>query len=143
MNIEVFQASLLPASARKPAAIRRACLAALRLERSKGRGELNVVFLDRRKMRRMNRMFLKHDHDTDVIAFRYDPATKGKDAPFGDVYISAYMARRQAKRLGHSVLEEVLTLAVHGTLHLLGYDDHSPRDRREMFARQDRVLGLN
>jgi len=140
MKIRVFHASLLPPSARKPAAIRAAVQAALKSERAKDCGELNVVFLDRRRMREMNRMFLSHGYDTDVIAFRYDPDRRNPDAPFGDVYISAYMARRQAKELKHSVLDEAQTLAVHGTLHLLGYDDHTLRQRRTMFKRQDQIL---
>lgn len=140
MKVQVFRAGLLPASARKPAAIRQAVLAALKIEKAKDRGELNVIILERKRMREMNRMFLSHGHDTDVIAFRYDPDRRKPDAPFGDVYISAYMACLQAKQLKHTVLEEVLTLAVHGTLHLLGYDDHTLRQRRAMFKRQDQIL---
>ena len=140
MKVQVFRAGLLPASARKPAAIRKAVLAALKAEKAKERGELNVIIVERRRMREMNRLFLSHGHDTDVIAFRYDPERRKTDVPFGDVYISAYMARRQAKELKHSILEEVLTLAVHGTLHLLGYDDHTLRQRRAMFKRQDQIL---
>jgi probable rRNA maturation factor len=140
VKVQVFHAGLLPPSARKPGAIRRAVLAALKSEKAKGRGELNVIILDRKRMREMNRMFLSHNHDTDVIAFRYDPNRRDPDSPFGDVYISAYMARLQAKQLKHSVLEEAQILAVHGTLHLLGYDDHTLRQRRTMFKRQDQIL---
>ena len=140
MIVRVFRAALLPASARRPAAIRKVCLAALRRERCRKTGELNVVFLERTAMRKMNSEFLNHRHDTDVIAFRYDGAPGGGDQPFGDVYISAYQARRQAKELGHPVLDEVLTLVVHGTLHLLGYDDHAPAARRLMFERQEQIL---
>ncbi len=140
MKVQVFRATLLPASARRPAAIRKAVRSALKLEKAAAAGELNVIFLDRGRMREMNRMFLSRGHDTDVIAFRYDPDRRNPEAPFGDVYISAYMARRQAKQLKHSVLREVLTLAVHGTLHLLGYDDHTLRERRTMFKRQDQIL---
>ncbi|MBI3553897.1 MAG: rRNA maturation RNase YbeY [Elusimicrobia bacterium] len=143
MTVRVFGANLLPASARKPSLVRKAVRAALKLEGVKARGELSLVFLDRRRMRELNRVFLKHDYDTDVIAFRYDDGRRSKDVPFGDVYISAHMARRQARELKHSVLDEALTLAVHGTLHLLGYDDRTERQRRKMFARQDRILRRN
>ena len=139
MTVRVFRSSLLPASARRPAAIRKAVLTALKFEKSKRRGELNVVFLDRRRMRELNQTYLKKDHDTDVIAFRYGDGSAA-EAPFGDVYISSYQARRQAAELKHSVLEETLTLAVHGTLHLLGYDDHTPRQRARMFKRQGEIL---
>lgn len=140
MIVRVFRAALLPASARKPAAIQKVCLAALRAEKCRAQGELNVIFLDRAAMRKMNRRYLDHGHDTDVIAFRYDDQESDGDRPFGDVYISAYQARRQAKELGHPVLDEVLTLAVHGTLHLLGYDDATPAQRRKMFGRQEQIL---
>jgi probable rRNA maturation factor len=140
MKVQVHGLSLLPATARKAAAIQRACRAALTLEKAKETGELNVIFMDRRPMRALNRRFLEHDYDTDVIAFRYSDELPSENPPFGDVYISAFMARRQAAELGHTVLDEVLTLAVHGTLHLLGWDDATPRQKKRMFARQDEIL---
>ncbi|MBI4057611.1 MAG: rRNA maturation RNase YbeY, partial [Elusimicrobia bacterium] len=60
--------------------------------------------------------------------------------PWGDIFISVDQARKQAKALGHSLLKEILTLAIHGILHLLGYRDHTPRDRRRMFHKQDQLL---
>lgn len=141
MKVAVFGASRLPPSARRPALVKRACALALRGEGAVGPGELNVVFLDRRKMLELNKRFLSHSHDTDVIAFRYDDEPPGGPSrPFGDVYVSAFQARRQAAQLGHSVLREALTLVVHGTLHLVGYDDATPRQRAAMFAEQDRIL---
>lgn len=99
------------------------------------------MFLDRRRMREMNRRFLGHDYDTDVISFSYPrPRRNAGDSPFGDVFVSAHMARRQAKSLGHSVLTEVLTLAVHGTLHLLGYTDASSLQKARMFRRQGSIV---
>ncbi|MBI4345547.1 MAG: rRNA maturation RNase YbeY, partial [Elusimicrobia bacterium] len=90
-------------------------------------------------MRRINRDYLGHDYDTDVIAFPYGGG-RADDAPFGDVFVSVDQAKAQAKELGHSLLTEALTLAVHGTLHLAGYRDGRPADRRRMFARQDRLV---
>ncbi len=83
----------------------------------------------------MNRRYLRHNYDTDVIAFGFDdPST------LGDIYISVYQARKQAAELGHGLLEELLTLAVHGTLHLVGYRDATPAQRKRMFSRQERIL---
>lgn len=135
MRIKVHGLALLPASARKPRAVQAACRKALRLEGADLPGEMSVVVVGRAEMLRLNKSFLKHRHDTDVIAFDYDPPL------FGDVFVSAYQARRQAREQGHPVLRELLTLAVHGTLHLLGYDDAAPRQRARMFKRQDEVLG--
>ena len=98
-------------------------------------GDLNLIFVDRRRMLALNKKFLKHSHDTDVIAFAY-----GEGAAFGDVFVSAYQTRRQARALGHTALKEALTLAVHGCLHLAGHDDHAPEEKAVMFRRQDAVL---
>ncbi|MDD5628168.1 MAG: rRNA maturation RNase YbeY [Elusimicrobia bacterium] len=142
MTIRVFGCSLLPASARKPRAIAEVCRRVLANERARGRGELNVVFLDRRRMRVLNRRFLGHDRDTDVIAFAYaeDPGPASGEKPFGDIFVSAFQARRQAREQGHPVLTEVLFLAAHGTLHLLGHDDSTSRRRAAMFRKQQVAL---
>jgi probable rRNA maturation factor len=142
MTIRVFGTSLLPASARKPGAIMQVCRRVLRDEKVKAGGELNVVFLDRRKMRVLNRRFLGHDRDTDVIAFEYaeDSGPVRRERPFGDIFISAFQARRQAAKQDHPVLTEVLFLTAHGALHLLGYDDSTARRRAAMFRKQERAL---
>ena len=135
--IRIVGISTLPPSARRPDLIRAACREAFQSEGRALTGGLTVLFADRRRMLGINKAFLGHSHDTDVIAFPYDEPQAGA----GDIVISAPMARRQARELGHSVLREVLTLVLHGALHILGYDDHRPRDRRRMFAKQDRLLG--
>ena len=90
----------------------------------------------------LNKRFLKRSHDTDVIAFAYEPPPAGaKDSPFGDIFVSAYQARRQAREMGHPVLDEVLTLIVHGTLHLRGWEDSTPKKKAAMFRRQEEILG--
>jgi len=93
-------------------------------------------------MRAMNRQFLGHDRDTDVIAFEHDrlPELPARERPLGDIYISSWLAVRSARELGHGVLHEALTLAVHGALHLLGHDDSTPRRKALMFRRQDELL---
>lgn len=105
-------------------------------------GEVNVVFLGRAAMLRMNRHYLGHDYDTDVIAFKHEavPGMTGAETPIGDIFISAWMTRRQAGALGHSVAVEAATLAVHGALHLLGHDDQRPAAKARMFKAQDRIV---
>jgi probable rRNA maturation factor len=134
--IRIVGISSLPSSARRPDLIRAACRKAFQSEGRALAGALTVLFADRRRMLAINKAFLGHSYDTDVIAFPYDEPEAGA----GDIIVSAHMARRQARELGHPVLREVLTLVLHGSLHLLGYDDHRPRDRRRMFAKQDRLL---
>lgn len=129
----------LPPSARRPARIRAVCR---RILRPGAAGEVNIVVLDRSRMRALNRRYLDRGHDTDVIAFAYteDAGPRPGERPFGDIFISAYQARRQAAELGHGALTEVLTLVAHGALHLLGYDDATERGRARMFRLQTAAL---
>jgi probable rRNA maturation factor len=142
LTVRVAGLAALPPPARRARLYEAAVRRAFALERSRLRGEVSVVFLTRARMRAMNREFLGHDWDTDVISFAHEapPGVRGADLPIGDVCVSAWLARRQANDLGHSVLREALTLVAHGTLHLLGRDDASPRDKARMFRRQDEVL---
>src|SRR5437016_13155203 len=118
MKVSIFGAAGTPAG-RKGPLFRKAVLAALgRLARRQG--ELCLVFVEAREIRRLNRRFLDHDCATDVIAFRHSldglPASPG--APLGDIYVAKSVVRRQARELGHDWLTELLTLSVHGALHL-------------------------
>ena len=109
--------------------------AALRL----GRREFNVCFVDDREIERQNAAFLGRRRPTDVLSFPWQGsgaahrigAGNAEFANFlGDVVISAETARRNARREGHSTVNEIRWLILHGLLHLLGYDHE--RDRGEM-----------
>jgi len=79
-------------------------------------GELSVTFLADDPIRALNRRYLDHDWVPDVLSF-------AMEAPLlGDVYVGIQQAQRQAGEHGVPVNEELVRLAVHGTLHLLGYD---------------------
>jgi probable rRNA maturation factor len=133
LTLALLGVSKLPASARRPDLIKKAVRLALG-KRANAPGELNVLFVSDAEIRRLNKRHLGHDYSTDVIAFPYDPPL------LGDVVVSADTAKRQAKELGHPVLEEVLTLAAHGALHLMGYDDHRPTDKAKMFNKQSQIV---
>jgi probable rRNA maturation factor len=94
-----------------------------------------------RELRRLNRRFRSKDKPTDVLSF---PATRFlSDHLAGDVAISAEIAARNARLLGHSTAEEIKILALHGVLHLAGYDHE--RDQGEMARTEQRLrksLGL-
>lgn len=83
--------------------------------------EIYVVFVSDNEIRKLNRVFLKHDRPTDVIAFNYTPAKK--NLPFGDIYVSLDTARRQAHRQKYPSEQEISLLVLHGLLHLFGYED--------------------
>lgn len=116
-----------------------AVIATLTSERKKPVGEINVILTDRPTIRRMNKRFLDHSGDTDVIAFPYD-APGVADAPFGDIYISIPVAIENAKRFKDEPMRELVRLAVHGTLHLLGYRDHAKKDYAVMWGKQERLV---
>ncbi|MBI5884174.1 MAG: rRNA maturation RNase YbeY [Elusimicrobia bacterium] len=146
-SIRISGISLLPKSAQKSKLIEQACSLSLKTKPaakgSKPKGEINIVFLPSPRMRSLNKKFLKKDRDTDVLAFNYDAPLPGKslpDQPFGDIFISSAKVRSQAKDLCHSPLKETLTLVSHGSLHLLGHDDSTPRQRAAMTRLQDKVL---
>lgn len=128
----------VPRSAAERRLLERAAKAALGRQASKA-GELCVVFQSDAQIRELNRRFLKKDRPTDVLAFRYDDAFPGAGSPFGDVFIGLGAARRQARALGHSLRRELVTLVVHGVLHLLGHDDLKPAAKKRMFKAQDRL----
>ena len=115
MKIIIAGMASLPERARRAALYQKAVRLAFGASKKMAgiRGEVNVVFLGRAAMLRMNRHYLGHDYDTDVLAFPHDVHREiaGDDCPLGDIFISAWMARRQAKDLGHTVAIEAATLA--------------------------------
>ena len=142
VTIRVAGLSALPRAARKPALVKAAVRRAFALEKFRLKGEISVVFVTRAKMLAINRQYLGHDADTDVVTFHHTlvPGVPAAEQALGDIFISGWMAARSARELGHSQLHELLTLAVHGALHLIGHDDHAPRAKARMFRRQDEVL---
>jgi probable rRNA maturation factor len=91
---------------------------------ARAKGELCVALVSDRRMRALNRQFRGKDAVTDVLSFPSD------DRGFlGDIVIAEGMAKRQAKEHGHALSVEIRTLALHGLLHLLGYD-HEADDGR-------------
>lgn len=127
---------------------RRGVRRALAVRRPVSPGELNVVWTTRAELRRMNQRFRQKNLYTDVIAFRHGPESAegrfptgpGRQEPFGDLYIAVDQARSNARRFGNSFDEEIVRLAVHGTLHLLGYTDYDPVEKEKMWAIQEPLL---
>jgi probable rRNA maturation factor len=103
-------------------------------------GEMSVALLEDRAMRALNRDHLGHDGPTDVLAF----ALHGVGEPvLGDVYLGAAQARRQAEEEGVDEIEELVRLAVHGTLHVLGWDHPDAAEERlssPMWRRQEELV---
>jgi len=98
----------------------------------RARGRVTVALVSDSAMRRLNAQYRKADYATDVLSFASE--TPGD---LGDIAIARGVAARQAKAQGHSDAIEVKTLALHGLLHLVGYDHE--RDRGEMRKAEDRL----
>ncbi len=86
----------------------------------------------------INEQYLQHTGPTDVISF--DLSDESDQTVDGQLVISVDTARREASARGHGVASEVALYAVHGTLHLMGYDDQDDTSSAEMHAVEDRVL---
>jgi len=103
-------------------------------------GEISLTLLDDEGIGALNHRYLGKDRPTDVLAFSLGDGP----APLGDIYLGVEQARRQAEELGVALEEELVRLAVHGTLHVLGYDhpDGAERTGSPMFVLQERLVHL-
>lgn len=123
---------------RRPIRGRRLCEAVqvvLSAERIRG-AHVSIVVVNDRTIHRLNRRFLNHDEPTDVITFSLEEG----DILDGEIVTSADTAAAAAERYGWTMADELLLYAVHGALHLAGYDDRSPTERRTMRSREGRYL---
>ena len=99
------------------------------------RGDVNVLITGSRELRDLNSRFRKKNLATDVLSFPPMPSLRHDFA--GDVAISAEIANRNARRLGHSAAQEIKILTLHGILHLAGFDhDH---DAGRMARQEDHL----
>ena len=97
-------------------------------------GEVAIALASDAQVRTLNRRYRRTDRPTDVLSFA------SGDSPFlGDVVIATGVARRQAREMGHAYRTELRVLALHGLLHLLGYD-HEARDDQGRMARMEARL---
>jgi probable rRNA maturation factor len=99
--------------------------------------ELSLTLVDDRQIRALNARYRGVRRRTDVLAF---PLT-GPAPVLGEAIVSVETARRQARRHGHSLAEELDLLCCHACLHLIGYDDRDPLEARLMHAREMALLG--
>ena len=102
----------------------------------------NVIIVNNDYIHKLNKEYRNIDRETDVITFALeDDKTFNPDIRIlGDVYISIDKAKSQSEAYGHSLLRELCFLAVHGMLHLLGYDHMNKEDEKIMFTLQEEIL---
>lgn len=108
-----------------------------------GDGEFNVIIVTSDFIHELNKNYRNIDRVTDVISFALeDDKTFNLDnyRVLGDIYICLDKVKSQALEYGHSFKRELSFLAVHGLLHLLGYDHMTKEEEEVMFAKQEEVL---
>src|ERR1700704_3539823 len=122
----------------KPAGVRVPGLAAWlqSVAPARARGAMTVALVPDARVRALNRQYRKKDKATDVLSFPSD-----ERGYLGDVVIAAGVARRQAREAGHPLAIELRVLALHGLLHLLGYDHERDDGRMARFERRLRRAG--
>ncbi|QOR65572.1 rRNA maturation RNase YbeY [Cytobacillus suaedae] len=110
--------------------------------------ELSITFVDNERIQEINRDYRDKDRPTDVISFALEEMGEGEieivgaDMPrvLGDIIISIPKTKEQAEEYGHSFLRELGFLAVHGFLHLIGYDHEEQEEEEIMFSKQREIL---
>jgi probable rRNA maturation factor len=104
------------------------------------RGQVNVLVTNSAAVRSLNRQFRSQNKVTDVLSFPFlSPTVKSRKRPqlAGEIAISADIALQNSARLGHPVAQEIKILALHGILHLAGFDHE--RDNGEMASKEARL----
>ena len=110
--------------------------------------EVSITFVDNERIHEINKEYRQKDAPTDVISFAMEEMGEGEieiigsDVPavLGAIIISIDRMREQADEYGHSNERELGFLAIHGFLHLLGYDHMNEEDEKVMFSRQKELL---
>lgn len=98
---------------------------------------MQIIFVDNDTIQQINQMYRQKNQPTDVLSFVND---EEQDDSLGDIFISIDKAQEQAKTYGHSLKREIGFLAVHGYLHLKGYDHETKAQEEVMFKLQEDIL---
>ncbi|MDP4127599.1 MAG: rRNA maturation RNase YbeY [Bacillota bacterium] len=109
--------------------------------------EVSLTLVNDQRIHELNRDYRGVDRPTDVLSFALQDETDEPDSEFeddmlGDIVISVERAMEQAEEYGHSFEREIVYLAVHGTLHLLGYDHEEENDKQEMRGKEEEVMAI-
>ena len=108
------------------------------LKEGKSCGQLYYFFCSDEHLLNINKEFLNHDTYTDIITFDYSE----KKAISGEIFISIDRVRENAGKYKVTFEKELLRTVIHGVLHLCGYGDKKPTDKKKMRAKEDEALVL-
>jgi probable rRNA maturation factor len=136
----VVESPLWKAVPSAKSALRRAIAAAARPETANA--EIAVVLTDDRSIRSLNRQWRGHDNATNVLSFPAPSSERADGIPIllGDIVIAYETTAKEAAAEGKSFLHHLSHLAVHGFLHLVGYDHESHDDAETMEGLERRIL---
>lgn len=101
-------------------------------------GAVNIIFCSDNYILDINQKYLQHDYFTDIITFDY---CEGKVLS-GDLFISVDSVRENSVTYKTEFSQELLRVIVHGLLHLIGYDDHSPEEQKQMRSKENYYLSF-
>ncbi len=101
--------------------------------------EISIAIVDDPTIRSLNKQYLDHDYETDVISFVLE-CDEDLGSLAGQLIVSTDTAGRMATEIGGTMQEELLLYVIHGTLHLVGYDDKEPTEASEMREAEKRYL---
>ena len=114
------------------------------------KAEISIALVDKKTIRRLNKMYRGINKVTDVLSFNYSPLVKGVRglspnnqlliSIVGEIIICYPSAKKQAKDQRHSIKEEVKFLLIHGLLHLLGYSHLRNKERQEMREIEEELI---
>jgi probable rRNA maturation factor len=117
--------------------------AAILMALKQNRAELSVALVGDKEMRRLNAKYRNKHTTTDVLAFPVEDQPSSVSILLGDVIISVEQARRQAKETKTTLKSEMVTLLIHGILHLLGYDHEPSKRQAKIMSGLERKLYLH
>ena len=101
-------------------------------------GELSIIFVSDEEILSINQQYLNHNYFTDIITFDYsfDGIIEG------DIFISIDTVKTNSQKFRTDYGEELLRVIIHGVLHLIGFKDKNPKDKKEMTFNEDLNLNL-
>ncbi|TSC90864.1 MAG: rRNA maturation factor [Parcubacteria group bacterium Licking1014_17] len=102
---------------------------------------ISVNLVNRREIRALNAKYRGHDTPTDVLSFPLDGKNRNNAIiDLGDLFVCPVVAAKDAGKTGEKVDKIMVLLAIHGFLHLSGYDHNKPGDEKLMFTLQEKIL---
>ena len=122
-----------------PNVVESICVSVLTYEGHK-KGNVTFIFTDDETLRALKKQFFQIDVYTDIITFNLEDENEPLE---GEIYISWHRVQENANFFGVDINEELRRIIIHGSLHLVGYEDEDPNDKANMTSLEEKYLKLN